>query len=275
MTLASLPDGPGIRISRAELLALRDDPDTGGRMRPATRRPGAVAGRNQGSGMDLREIRAYVPGDDPRRLDPAATARTGHPHIRSLHEDRDDITLLLADYRAAMIWGTATDLRSVRAARFLARAGWQAARRGGSTSAVTVSAAGVAHLAPATGDRQMADIAELLAHQHDRALTESAMPDLGEALALAARLVPAGGRVTLATCPGGWRSAEAGLARLARKRRVTVALILDESETAPPKGVFAISNGTTSHFARLTPPELSAESARLTALGVRVQEVLP
>ncbi|RJE83514.1 DUF58 domain-containing protein [Paracoccus onubensis] len=230
--------------------------------------------------MDLREIRAYVAGDDPRRIDPAATARTGHPHIRSLHEDRDDTTLLIADFRAPMLWGTGTALRSVRGAYHLARAGWQAVLRGGSVAALTVTGDGLAELPGAAGDQHMAGIAKLLALQHDRALNDGASgnpgrPPLAEALARAARLAPAGGRVLLATAPGEWRDAEAALSRLARRRTVTIALMLDEIECTPPRGVLAVSDGRASRLARLALPDLAGECARLRAIGTRPAEVQP
>lgn len=275
MTLAALPDAPGIRLTAEELLALRDEVPGPGRHRPATRRPGMAPARMEGAGMDLREIRAYVAGDDPRRIDPAATARTGLPHIRSLHEDRDDTTLLIADFRAPMLWGTGSALRSVRAARYLARTGWQAVLRGGSTAALTVSGEGLAEIPGTTGDRHMASIVHMLAAQHGRALASPGTPSLTEALAHAARLAPAGGRVLLATAPGEWRSAEAALSRLARRRKVTVALILDEIELNAPRPVLGISDGRASRLARLTVPDLSAETARLRSLGTTPQEINP
>lgn len=286
MTAAArrLPEVPGIRLTGAELLALRDEIAGPARHRPATRRAGAAPARLAGAGMDLREIRAYVPGDDPRRLDPAATARTGQPHIRSLHEDRDDTTLLIADFRAPMLWGTGAALRSVRGARHLARAGWLAAARGGTIAGVTLSEAGTAGLSGGAGDRQMAAIAQFLADCHARALADPAPPDmtgtisagmLTEALARAARLAPAGGQVILATAPGAWQPAEAALARLARRRIVTVALILDEAEAVPPTLPLAIGDGHSSRLARLSRPDLAAETGRLAALGVRPVEVMP
>mgnify|MGYP003949662169 FL=1 len=272
---AGLPDVAGIRLQAAELLALRDEATAPERQRPATRRTGAVAARLPGSGMDLREIRAYVAGDDPRRLDPAATARTGQPHVRSLHEDRDDTTLLVADFRAPMLWGTGAALRSVRAARLLARAGWLAARRGGSVAVLSVSGAGLAEMPSATGEAQMAAIARLLAHQHDRALAEPGAPGLTEALSHAARLAPARGRVVLATLPGGWLQAEAALTGLSRRRMVSVALVLDEAEIAPPRPALTISDGQRSRLARLLAPDLRPEIARLRALGASPVEVRP
>ena len=271
---------PGIRLTAAELLALRDEGPAPNRHRPATRKPGAMPARMEGAGMDLREIRAYVAGDDPRRIDPAATARTGHPHIRSLHEDRDDTTLLIADFRAPMLWGTGTALRSVRGAYDLARAGWQAVLRGGSVAALTVTGDGLAELPGAAGDRHMAGIANLLALQHDRALHDGASrnpgrPSLAEALAHAARLAPAGGRVLLTTAPGEWREAETALSRLARRRVVTITLMLDEIECTAPRGVLAVSDGRASRLARLAVPDLTQECTRLRAIRTRPVEVRP
>ncbi|WP_295042207.1 DUF58 domain-containing protein [uncultured Paracoccus sp.] len=271
---AGLPDAPGIRLTAAELLALRDQATGRGRHRPLTRRAGAVPARMPGAGMDLREIRAYVAGDDPRRLDPAATARTGHPHIRSLHEDRDDTLLLLADFRAPMLWGTGAALRSVRAARHLAQAGWTVALRGGSVAALMAGAA-LAERRGAGGDGPMAAICHALARQHDQALSSPGHAPLSKALARAMRLSPSGGRVLVATCLDGLAGAGPALADLARRRSVTLALILDDAEVRPPSGPLAIRDGQHGRIARLTAPDLSADLTRLRALGALVEEVAP
>ncbi len=163
-------DAPGIRLTAAELLALREGVPRTGRHRPASRRPGALPAKAAGAGMDLREIRAFAEGDDARRIDPAATARTGLPHIRSFHEDRDDTLLLIADFRPSMLWGTGETLRSVRAARALARRGWQAVARGASLAAISVDAAGVAVIPLGGGVPQMSRISHMLAGRHDQAL---------------------------------------------------------------------------------------------------------
>lgn len=271
---AGLPDAPGIRLTAAELLALRDGATSRGKHRPLTRRAGAVPARMPGAGMDLREIRAYVAGDDPRRLDPAATARTGQPHIRSLHEDRDDTILLLADFRAPMLWGTGTALRSVRAARHLAQAGWTVAGRGGSVAAL-MAGARLAELRGSGGDGQMAAVCHAFARQHDQALSSPGHAPLSEALARAMRLSPSGGRVLVATCLDGLAGAEPALAELARRRSVTLALMLDDAEMQPPSGPLAVSDGQHSRIARLAVPDISADLTRLRALGATVTEVAP
>lgn len=272
---AGLPDAPGIRLTATELMALRDGAMARIRHRPLTRRAGAVTARMPGAGMDLREIRAYVTGDDPRRLDPSATARTGHPHIRSLHEDRDDTLLLVADFRAPMLWGTGAALRSVRAARHLVQAGWTVALRGGSVAALVATDARLTAVAGAGGDAQMGAICKTLAHHHDHALAAPGDVPLAEILSRAMRLSPLGGRVLVATGPDGWQGAEPALATLARRRTLTLALIMDEAEIQPPRGFLAVSDGGHSRIARLAVPDLAADLSRLRALGATVTQVMP
>nr|WP_181705193.1 DUF58 domain-containing protein [Chthonobacter rhizosphaerae] len=225
--------------------------------------------------MDLREIRAFVEGDDARRIDPAATARTGLPHIRSFHEDRDDTVLLIADFRPAMLWGTRSDLRSVRGARALARRGWQAVARGAAVSAMAVDAHGVVSVPLATGAAQMARIAHMLADLHDRALGGRGRgPALSGALVRAARLAPPGAEVLFATGPDSVEPEDdPALARLARRRRVSVLLPLDPVETAPPGAALPIRSGPSGRVARLTALDPAPLDRRMRSLNVALQVI--
>lgn len=272
-------DQPGLRLRATELLALRPDALALARHRPATRRPGALPATPPGGGMDLRELRAYVEGDDPRRIDPSATARTGIPHIRSFHEDRDDTTLLIADFRTQMLWGTGEALRSVRAARHLARIGWDAVLRGGNVTAMVLTDAGPASLAAGQGDRQMTAIARMLADQHDLILRRQpagGIADLAVLAGLAVRLVPPGSRVHLATSPQGITPEDApALARLARRRRLGIALIVDPTEVQPPPQDLAVTDGVAFRMGRLSPLDISAAIARLRGIGATVEKVVP
>jgi uncharacterized protein (DUF58 family) len=289
--VAAALDQPGIRLSARELLALRDTPHPPSGHRPATRRPGAVPARLPGSGMDLREIRAYSDGDDTRRIDPAATARTGMPHVRSFHEDRDDTVQLIADFRPAMLWGTGPALRSVRAARLLTRHGWQAVARGASVSALTITAAGVSALPARTGAQHLGAIAQMLAHEHDRALelagggplaapsSPSSLPSfppssLSEALTRAFRFAPSGARVWLGSAPEGIAAEdETPLRRLARRRQVTLLCPLDPAEVSPPPAALPVFCGTARRFARLKAFDPGPLTERMRALSVSVEVV--
>lgn len=266
---------PGLRLEARELLALREGTPRTGRAHPASRRPGAVPARAPGAGMDLGEIRAFAEGDDARRLDPSATARTGIPHIRSFHEDRDDTLLLIVDFRRPMLWGTGAALRSVRAARLAARRGWQAVARGASLAAIGVSAEGLAAVPLAGGVPQMVRISHMLASCHDRALGGGGgAPSLEEALIRAVRLCPPGGEVLVATGPDGLAPEdEPALARLARRRLVRVVLPLDKIETAPPAFALPLRAGGLARLARLRPFDRAALARRLSTLNVGLEVV--
>ena len=49
----------------------------------------------KGTGMEFREVREYVPGDDVRTIDWNVTARTGDPFIKIFEEERE-LTVMLA-----------------------------------------------------------------------------------------------------------------------------------------------------------------------------------
>lgn len=268
-------DAPGIALSLAALIDQRAGAAAG--PRPVARRAGVLPARRPGSGMDLREIRAWVPGDDPRRLDPSATARTGIPHVRALNEDREDVTLLIADLRRPMLWGTGAALRSVRGALHLAALGWQAVARQGAVGMILAEDGGARLTPPATGEASMRGLCALMADRHAAALAAPASdaPPLTEAVSLALRAAPSGAHVILATAPGGWSGAEALLARLARGRRLEVALILDPLEVTPPPRPLPVRRDGVVRVLRLEPADLGAVTDGLAALGAVARQVAP
>ncbi|WP_018391544.1 DUF58 domain-containing protein [Ancylobacter sp. FA202] len=225
--------------------------------------------------MDLREIRAFAEGDDARHIDPSATARTGAPHIRTFHEDRDDTLLLVVDFRPPMLWGTGAALRSVRAARLAARQGWQAIARGATLAAISVAADGIGVVPLGGGTPQMIRISHMLASRHDQALGGGGgAPSLEEALVRAARLSPPGGEVILATGPDGLAPEdEPALARLARRRRVRLLLPLDPLETSPPAWPLPIRAGALTRLARLAPFDHAPLAQQLRALKVSLEVI--
>ena len=83
-----------------------------------------------GTGSELAMMRPYVPGDDVRRIDWNATARTGEPHVRVDLAERVLVTWLVLDASVSMQFGTA-DRRKADVAEGVAVAiGHLATRRG-------------------------------------------------------------------------------------------------------------------------------------------------
>jgi uncharacterized protein (DUF58 family) len=59
----------------------------------------------RGAGIDVADLREYVPGDDVRHIDWNVTARLDTPYVRSFLEDRDLTAWLLLDRSPSMGFG--------------------------------------------------------------------------------------------------------------------------------------------------------------------------
>lgn len=68
---------------------------------------GDHAGLFPGHGTERGEARPYVPGDDPRHLDWAVTARTQEPHVRDMVADHELDVWLVLDSSSSLAFGTA------------------------------------------------------------------------------------------------------------------------------------------------------------------------
>ncbi|SEP93388.1 DUF58 domain-containing protein [Natrinema salaciae] len=62
------------------------------------------AGRS-GSGIELAELREYVPGDTGKEIDWNATARHGSPYVREYEAETDRRTMVVVDHRASLATG--------------------------------------------------------------------------------------------------------------------------------------------------------------------------
>ncbi|WP_102957730.1 DUF58 domain-containing protein [Mangrovicella endophytica] len=251
---------------------------------PTGARPGSFAGRRRGNGIEIVDVRLFSEGDDIRHVDAATTARTGKTHVRTYRDERERTTLLLADLRPSMLWGTRRRLRSVAAAEALALAGWQASEAGGRTGLLTISADEPVFVAPRARDRGMADVAGGLARAHRQALAAAAAGALADApltgaLEQALDLAPTGSTLVLATgldSPGS--DFDDILAAIRQRFTLLVLLIRDAFERDRPTGSypFALLSGP-ARWARLQPsargsvPDPRLE--RLQGLGIAARFV--
>jgi uncharacterized protein (DUF58 family) len=218
---------------------------------------GVIAGEHRtagvGSGTELAQLRPYQPGDDVRQLDPAATARTGIPHVRQQVPERLLTTWLAVDVSPSMAFGTADRLKSDVAEGVAEVLGALAVRRGGRVGLLTFGAP-VARLLPPRGGRGARVGLR-------RALAEGVAQDgtAGEPLELA--LVRLG--------------------RLARMRSLLV-VVSDFARTQPPRPSRAGDRGSMVRPSRAVDPgssgqpdwarPLAALAARHTLLAVEVRD---
>jgi len=145
---------PGALVEALDLVLAR---------RAAGALPGERRAAGRGTGTELMQIRPYQPGDDVRRLDAAASARTGLPHVRDMVPERTLTTWIVLDVSASMAWGTAARLKSDVAEGVAHVVGRLAVRRAGRVALVTCGAPEVRLLAPGAGRTALVALRRALA----------------------------------------------------------------------------------------------------------------
>ncbi len=117
----------GITLSLTELIALQQ---AVGPMLPhagfSGQRQGAHLARVRGRGMSFAEARNYQAGDEIRHMAWRMTARTGKPHVKLYHEERERPVMVVADFNASMYFGTRCAFKSYIAAQLAALIAWTA-----------------------------------------------------------------------------------------------------------------------------------------------------
>jgi len=194
--------------------------------------PGERRAPGVGLGTELAQLRPYEPGDDPRRIDPAASARTGIPHVRQHVPERALTTWIVLDLSASMAFGTGLRLKSDVAEGAASTVAQLAVRRGGRVAVVTAGAPASTTLPPRSGRRAFAAVRRLVGAgvAPDRSGADLALP---AALERVGRLARTRGLVAVVSDfrDDGWR---APLRTLAQRHTVTAIEITDPRETELP-----------------------------------------
>lgn len=237
---------PGVTLASDRLIALRRIAmyiDTAPRLAAL---PGGYTTRRKGQGLEVADMRVYVPGDDLRHLDRGTTARTGVLHVRQFQEERDRVTLLVADFRPAMFWGLRRAFRSVAAAEALTLVGWNVVESGGRVGLLALGSGAPLVVPPRGRTRGMLDVIGGLVEAHGQALAAMADgqrddPRLDLGLSRIDRLVPSGAEVVIAS---GFDLPGAGLAdrlnALARRRTPRLILMTDAAAMRLPRGRYPV-----------------------------------
>lgn len=82
----------------------------------------------KGQGVAFAEVRPYEMGDDVRAIDWNVTARTGQPHIKLFHEERELTVMLVVDMSASLDLGTQDAVKRHLVARLAATFAFSAIR---------------------------------------------------------------------------------------------------------------------------------------------------
>lgn len=224
----------GVAPSLEELVALRALASRGrGAGRVRTTWSGPAPSPLRGRGMEYAESREYTAGDDARHVDWRLTARTGRPHTKVFHAERERLTLVVADTAPSLYYGTRVRFKSVQAARAGALAAWAAIGDGDRVAALR-GAPREAPVAPAGGARGALRVIEALRRWYAQRPEDDA--GLGDALEHAQRLLRPGARLVVlaeATSLAGVPAHR--WVGLARHHEVVVILPCDPLELDPPR----------------------------------------
>lgn len=194
----------------------------------------------RGYGMDLADIREYVPGDDVRHIDWNVTARMDTPYVREYHEDREITAQFLLDVSPSVDFGTATALKRDLLIDFVGVLARLLTRHGNRVGAI-VYGKGVEHVIPARGGR--VQVLRLLDELERRPrLREAPATSLSELLGTADRQIRRRSLVFVVsdffTTPG-W---ERGLTDLARRHEVLAIRLTDPRERELPEIGMVVMN---------------------------------
>ena len=207
-------------------------------------RAGGHASRWRGRGVDFRESRIYLPGDEIRHMDWRVTARSGTPHTKVYQEESEQGLLLVMDLNPGMRFGTRVRFKNVQAARAAALLAWMASAAGDRIGALGFGGGINGEVKPAAGRRGVLHVLRAL-RDWDASADPARQDALSTGLARMRRLLRPGMRMVLLT-DGFSADAESSqlLPQFAGRHEIAVILLRDALEVAPPPpGRYALHLG--------------------------------
>jgi uncharacterized protein (DUF58 family) len=185
-----------------------------------------------GRGSELAQVRPYADGDDVRRIDWNATARSGEVHVRVDVAERAVSTWLLLDVSPSMGFGTAIRRKADVAEGVALALAHITSRRGNRVGALTFGGSAPITVRQRQGRRGL--IGALLAARQEPETEQVGATSLGAALHRTGALARQRGVVFVVSDFLGPRDWRAPLLRLASRHEVAAIEIRDPREHTLP-----------------------------------------
>lgn len=195
---------------------------------------GAKRSTRRGRGVEFDEVRQYAAGDDVRAIDWRVTARSGDPHTKLFHEERERPVLVAVDLRRPMFFGSQNCFKSVLAAYTASLLLWSALDRGERVGGMVFAGNHANDIRPARSRKAVLSMIGELG-RHTNASPEAEMP-FSEQLRQIQRIARPGSSLFLLSDFSDGLDAEAldTLRRLARHLQITALAISDPLEQELP-----------------------------------------
>jgi uncharacterized protein (DUF58 family) len=201
----------------------------------------------KGQGLEYAESRPYMAGDEVRHMDWRITARTGKPHSKLFHEERERTTLIWVDLRHALFFASRGSYKAVLAARGATLLAWHAVQCGHRLGASVCHESGHQELRPARHHHSVLQLIGLLSRlaPDPAAAHTDPTPLLEESLLRLRRITRPGSRLFLFS---DWNPLSERmllhLRQLARHNELLLTFLYDPLEAAlPAPGEYPIRDG--------------------------------
>jgi len=225
-----------------------------------------------GRGTELAQVRAYVPGDDVRRIEWNVTARTGEPHVRVDLAERVLVTWIVLDGSASMVFGTAERRKADVAEGVCLALGHLASRRGNRLGVVAFGGARQTAVPPRQGRTGMLSL--LLALREEPPMAGAGDGTLADGLHLVGRLAQQRALVAVVSDFRGTRDWRPALLRLAGGHDVIAIEVRDpREETLPSVGELRLVDPETGRQLRVNTRDKRLRERFATAAAAERAEV--
>ena len=123
----------------------------------------------KGQGMEWEDVRAYVPGDDVRRIDWKVSAKIGETQIKQYREEREIVVYLLVDVSRSCQFGSQGAAKAERLAELAAALAFCTTRNNDRIGVVFFSHGVEKHIHPGAGKSHIFRlIREILTHNSEQ-----------------------------------------------------------------------------------------------------------
>lgn len=218
---------------------------------------GGITGQHKsplkGASVEFRQHRAYVPGDEPRRLDWRVLGRTDRPYIKEYDEETNLRCVLMLDCSGSMAYGERHGSKFDYAAKLVASLAYLMLAQTESVGLALFGDKVTQWLAPHAGTGQLSRVIDLLDQAAPRASSNAgqAMQEVADRLERRALVI----LVSDLFLPA--EQLRHGLARLRHDRHEVIVLrVLDADETSFPFKTWSRFRGLEGERPQLVEPAI-------------------